>query len=251
MINQHADFEGGIILNINKPYGWTSTDVVRKVKVMMRKLGYPKIKIGHAGTLDPLATGVLLVCLGKATKRVDELQAQSKEYITTICLGATTPSFDLEHDVDERYPFEHINKQMVADILTGFKGKQEQVPPLYSAKRIEGKRAYEYAREGKEVELRTASVTIYHLELIDYTAPFLQIRIECSKGTYIRSLARDIGVELSSGGHLTELVRSRSGEYRVSDAVTLEQLEKSLGITLEDENKQTHNEQEQDETIAV
>lgn len=230
MINQHSDFEGGIVLNINKPYGWTSTDVVRKVKVMMRKLGYPKIKIGHAGTLDPLATGVLLVCIGKATKRVDELQAQSKEYITTIELGATTPSFDLEHDIDERYPYEHITKEMIADVLTGFKGKQEQVPPLYSAKRVDGKRAYEYAREGKEVELRTASVIIYHLELLDYTAPRLKIRVECSKGTYIRSLARDIGAELSSGGHLTELIRSRSGDYRIADSVTWEQLEKSLGI---------------------
>lgn len=229
----NADFEGGIVININKPYGWTSTDVVRKVKIMMRKLGYPKIKIGHAGTLDPLATGVLLVCLGKATKRVDELQAQSKEYITTIELGATTPSFDLEHEIDERYPYEHITHNMITDVLTGFKGRQEQVPPLYSAKRIDGKRAYEYAREGKEVELRTASVTIYHIELLEYCAPLLKLRIECSKGTYIRSLARDIGAELSSGGHLTELIRSRSGEYRVADSVTLEELEKQFGLTEE------------------
>lgn len=238
MIDKNSDFEGGVVLNINKPYGWTSTDVVRKVKTMMRKAGYPKIKIGHAGTLDPLATGVLLVCIGKATKRVDELQAQSKEYITKIELGATTPSFDLEHEIDERYPYEHITHEMIVQVISSFIGEQEQIPPLYSAKRIDGKRAYDYAREGKPVEMRTASVTIYDIEMIGYNEPFLELRIECSKGTYIRSLARDIGVELGSGGHLTELIRSRSGGYTVAESVTLEELEASLGIT----NDQNSNE---------
>lgn len=238
MIDKNSDFEGGVVLNINKPYGWTSTDVVRKVKTMMRKTGYPKIKIGHAGTLDPLATGVLLVCIGKATKRVDELQAQSKEYITKIELGATTPSFDLEHEIDERYPYEHITHEMIMQVVGSFMGEQEQIPPLYSAKRIDGRRAYDYAREGKSVEMRTASVTIYDIEMIGYNEPFLELRIECSKGTYIRSLARDIGVELGSGGHLTELTRSRSGGYTVAESVTLEELEAGLGIT----NDQNSNE---------
>lgn len=230
MIDKSSDFEGGVVININKPYGWTSTDIVRKVKGMLRATGHPKIKIGHAGTLDPLATGVLLICIGRATKRVDELQAQTKEYVTTIELGATTPSFDLEHPIDHRYPYEHITEQMIVDVLRGFEGAQEQVPPLYSAKRIDGKRAYEIARAGGEVTMRMANVTIYAIEMIEYLAPFLTVRIECSKGTYVRSLARDIGLELGSGGHLTRLERTRSGEYRVEDATTLEKLEKTLGL---------------------
>lgn len=218
------NFVEGVVFNIDKPYGWSSTDVVRKLKNELRRAGYPKIKIGHAGTLDPLATGVLLVCVGKATKRVDELQAQKKEYIATIELGATTPSFDLEHDVDERYEFEHINGELIESILPLFRGEIEQVPPLYSAKRIDGKRAYEYARAGKDVELRTARIIIYDMEVLSYEKPFLKVRVECSKGTYIRSLARDIGVELGSGGHLTELVRSRSGEFLVADSQKVEQV---------------------------
>lgn len=218
------NFAEGVVFNIDKPYGWSSTDVVRKLKNELRRAGYPKIKIGHAGTLDPLATGVLLVCVGKATKRVDELQAQKKEYIATIELGATTPSFDLEHDVDERYEFEHINGELIESILPLFRGEIEQVPPLYSAKRIDGKRAYEYARAGKDVELRTARIIIYDMEVLSYEKPFLKVRVECSKGTYIRSLARDIGVELGSGGHLTELLRSRSGEFLVADSQKVEQV---------------------------
>ena len=218
------NFVEGVVFNIDKPYGWSSTDVVRKLKNELRRAGYPKVKIGHAGTLDPLATGVLLVCVGKATKRVDELQAQKKEYIATIELGATTPSFDLEHDVDERYEFEHINGELIESILPLFRGEIEQVPPLYSAKRIDGKRAYEYARAGKDVELRTARIIIYDMEVLSYEKPFLKVRVECSKGTYIRSLARDIGVELGSGGHLTELVRSRSGEFLVADSQKVEQV---------------------------
>lgn len=243
MIDCNCDFEAGVVLNINKPYGWTSTDVVRKVKVMMRRLGYRKIKIGHAGTLDPLASGVLLVCIGKATKRVDELQAQRKEYITTIELGATTPSYDLEHEIDARYPVEHIDREMIDKLLPTFVGEQQQVPPLYSAKRIDGKRAYEYARDGEQVEMRVANITIYAIQALSYERPFLKISVECSKGTYIRSLARDIGVELSSGGHLTELVRSRSGEYRIEDSIVLQELEECVNNFLDTKiNKEIQNE---------
>lgn len=229
-INRETDFESGVVLNIDKPYGYTSTDVVRRVKGMLRRLGYRKIKVGHAGTLDPLATGVLLVCVGKATKRVDEIQAQKKEYITTIELGATTPSYDLEHDIDQRYPYEHITEEMIKDVLQSLRGEQEQMPPLYSAKRIDGKRAYEIAREGKEVQMRSATVTIEEIEMLEYSKPFLKIRVVCSKGTYIRSLARDIGTELDSGGHLTELIRSKSGDYRVEDAISPDELQKMLTI---------------------
>ncbi len=158
-------FPEGVVLPIDKPLGWTSTDVVRKVRTLMRRLGYRKIKVGHAGTLDPLATGVLLVCVGRATKRVDELQAEEKEYRAVIELGATTPSFDLEHPVDARYPWEHITREGVEAVLRGFVGEQEQEPPVYSAKKLEGRRAYEYAREGEEVRMRTARVTIYEARL--------------------------------------------------------------------------------------
>lgn len=228
MINQNSDFEGGIVLNINKPYGWTSTDIVRKIKIMMRKLGYPKIKIGHAGTLDPLATGVLLICIGRATKQVNELQAQQKEYLATIQLGATTPSYDLEHPIDHNYPWEHITEDDIRRVLDQMVGDQEQVPPLYSAKKIDGRRAYLYAREGVDMELKTAPITIYQAELIDYTAPYAQIRIRCSKGTYVRSIARDLGVELSSGGHLTALRRTQSGGFLAQEGYDLEILEKKL-----------------------
>lgn len=230
MINKDTAFEEGVVINIDKPLGWTSTDVVRKVKVMMRKLGYRKIKIGHAGTLDPLATGVLLICIGKATKRVDELQAQTKEYITTIELGATTPSYDLEHPIDERYPYDHITESDIRRVLQSFEGPQEQVPPLYSAKRIDGKRAYDYARDGQEVEMRKAQITIHAAELLTWEAPYATIRVECSKGTYIRSIARDLGVELSSGGHLVKLIRSRSGQFLASEGLSLEELEKKLEL---------------------
>lgn len=230
MINSNSPFAEGVVINIDKPYGWTSTDIVRKIKPMLRKLGHAKIKIGHAGTLDPLATGVLLICVGKATKRVDELQAQSKEYVTTIEFGATTPSYDLEHGIDERYPWEHITASQIREVLAGFIGEQEQIPPVYSAKRIDGKRAYDYARDGQQVQMRKALITIFEAELISYEAPYATIRIVCSKGTYVRSLARDLGVELGSGAHLTQLRRTRSGDFSVHDAIEWQELEKKLGL---------------------
>lgn len=224
-------FAEGFVIPVDKPLGWTSTDVVRKVRTLMRKLGYRKIKVGHAGTLDPLASGVLLICVGRATKRVDELQAEEKEYVATIELGATTPSYDLEHPVDRRYPWEHITAAQVQEVVGGFVGEQEQEPPVYSAKKLEGKRAYEYAREGEEVKMRTALVTIYSASVEECglpEVPRVTVRIACSKGTYIRSFARDLGERLGSGGHLAALRRVRSGGYRAEDCVTLGALQEKL-----------------------
>ncbi len=226
----HPDipFEEGYVLPIDKPLGWTSSDVVRKLKVVLRKLGYRKIKIGHAGTLDPLATGVLLICIGKATKQAETLQAEEKEYLTTIELGATTPSFDLEHPIDETFPYEHITREAVEKALQTLQGEQLQIPPVYSAKMIEGKRAYEYARQGEEVEMRRALIHIYDLQLEAFELPRVTIRIRCSKGTYVRSIARDLGIELNSGGHLTSLRRTRSGGFRVEDCYSLEEAGEQL-----------------------
>ncbi|MDE6711234.1 MAG: tRNA pseudouridine(55) synthase TruB, partial [Alistipes sp.] len=202
------NFEEGYIAVIDKPLEWTSTDVVRKIKFALRKIGYPRIKVGHAGTLDPLATGVLLVCIGRATKMVEALQAEEKEYVADVMLGATTPSYDLEHPVDRTYPYEHITREAAAEALRSLEGERMQTPPLFSAKKIEGTRAYELARAGETtetVELRQTLVNIYETELQEYALPRIRIRVRCSKGTYIRSLAREIGEALDSGAHLTSL----------------------------------------------
>jgi tRNA pseudouridine55 synthase len=220
------DFQEGYILPIDKPYTWTSTDVVRKIKILLRnKAGIKKIKVGHAGTLDPLATGLLIVCIGKATKGIENIQNGEKEYVADICFGATTPSFDLETEIDSRYPFEHINEDLIKSIFPSFLGKQEQIPPLFSAKLIDGKRAYEYARSGKVPEMKPASVEIHNLELLDYTAPVAKVKISCSKGTYIRSFARDLGFSLQSGGYLGKLRRTLSGNYDVDNALTIKEIE--------------------------
>ncbi len=216
------NFEDGYIAVIDKPIEWTSTDVVRKVKFTLRKLGYRKIKVGHAGTLDPLATGILLVCIGRATKLVDSLQAEEKEYTADVMLGATTPSFDLEHPIDRTYPYEHITRAAVLDALDALTGERMQEPPLFSAKKIDGTRAYELARAGEEVELRKSLIRIYEMELLEYALPRIRIRVRCSKGTYIRSLAREIGEELRSGAHLTSLRRIRSGGFTTAQAWPLE-----------------------------
>ncbi len=224
MITSDMDFESGVVIPIDKPYEWSSADVVRKIKSALRRLGYRKIKIGHAGTLDPLATGVLLVCIGKATKKAEALQAEHKEYVTTVELGATTPSYDMEHMIDERFPYEHITKEAVEVALEKFIGEQEQVPPIFSAKLINGKRAYEYAREGQEVEMRRSVITFYEMELLDYSLPKITIRMKCSKGTYVRSVARDLGLMLGSGGYLTELRRTASGNYKAEECYTVEEV---------------------------
>ena len=217
-----VDFPEGYVALIDKPYEWTSADVVRKIKYQLRKCGYPKIKIGHAGTLDPLATGVLLVCIGRATKRVEALQAEEKEYVADLQLGATTPSGDMEHEVDATYPTEHITREMVEEALRGLCGEREQLPPLYSAKKVQGVRAYEFARAGEEIELKKALINIYDMELLEYDMPRIKIRVRCSKGTYIRSLAFEIGEALQSGAYLSSLRRTRSGGFMVEDGYSLD-----------------------------
>ena len=217
-----VEFPEGYVAVIDKPYEWTSADVVRKIKFQLRKCGYPKIKIGHAGTLDPLATGILLVCIGRATKMVEALQAEEKEYVAELQLGATTPSGDMEHEVDQTYPTEHITREMVEQALQSLTGEREQLPPLYSAKKVQGVRAYEFARAGEEIELKKALINIYELELLEYDMPRIKIRVRCSKGTYIRSLAFEIGEALNSGAYLSSLRRTRSGGFVVDRAHTLD-----------------------------
>jgi tRNA pseudouridine55 synthase len=223
-----VDFPEGYVAVIDKPYEWTSADVVRKIKFQLRKCGFPKIKIGHAGTLDPLATGILLVCIGRATKQVESLQSEEKEYVAELQLGATTPSGDMEHEVDRTYPTEHITREMVEAALQGLTGEREQLPPLYSAKKVQGVRAYEFARAGEEVELKRALINIYELELVEYDLPRIKIRVRCSKGTYIRSLAFEIGEALNSGAYLSSLRRTRSGGYVVEKAHTLDEFMEKL-----------------------
>ena len=223
------DFLAGEILCFDKPLTWTSFDVVNRFRYKLcRALGVKKIKVGHAGTLDPLATGVLIVCTGKATKRIEELQAQTKEYLATLKLGATTPSFDLEKEVDATYPTEHINKEMVEEVLKSFVGNIQQIPPVFSACKVDGKRAYEKARKGEEVELKAKEIKIDEIELTHCDLPIIQIRVVCSKGTYIRSLARDIGEALQSGAHLIELRRTRVGDYTVADSIAPDNIESFL-----------------------
>lgn len=214
----------GEILYLDKPLHWSSFDAVKRVRgIMARRLKIKKMKVGHAGTLDPLATGVMIVCTGKATKRIDELQAHTKEYVATIALGATTPSFDLETEIDATYPTEHITREMVEEVLKKFTGRIEQVPPAFSACKIDGKRAYKMARKGKEVELKAKILVIDEIELLEYSQQSIVVRVVCSKGTYIRALARDIGAALNSGGHLTALRRTRVGDVKVEDCLSVEQ----------------------------
>ncbi|MFR9523216.1 MAG: tRNA pseudouridine(55) synthase TruB [Rikenellaceae bacterium] len=224
------NFPEGYVALIDKPLRWTSTDVVRKINYALRHKGYKKIKVGHAGTLDPLATGVLLICIGKATKRVNELQAETKEYIAEVTLGATTPSFDMEHEVNKTYPTEHITRPMIEDALGGLCGERLQTPPIFSAKKIDGVRAYELARAGEEVEVRRALINIYDIQIIEFSMPRLTIRVSCSKGTYIRSLASEIGSALQSGAYLSALRRTQSGGYRVEDGWQLEDFMKNLEL---------------------
>lgn len=261
----------GEILYIDKPLRWTSFDVVNKVRwLLCKRLGVKKLKVGHAGTLDPLATGVMIVCTGRATKRIDELQAGVKEYVATLRLGATTPSFDLEHPIDAYYPTEHITRELVESVLRQFLGRIEQVPPSYSAVKVDGKRAYDLARKDKDVELKPKVLVIDEIELLEYRAkplsdsprggedsmsygakenepaiprtgmrnkafltttvpddtttdyPSITIRVVCSKGTYIRALARDIGAALGSGAHLTALRRTRVGDVSVADCISMD-----------------------------
>lgn len=215
------NFLKGQILTFDKPLGWTSFQLVGKVRwLLCRAIGKKKLKVGHAGTLDPLATGMMVICTGKATKRIEELQLGRKEYTATLQLGATTPSFDLEHEVDQTYPTAHITEEGIKAVLQQFTGEIEQVPPVFSACKVDGKRAYDLARKGKEVELKAKRITIDELSLLrcDLEKMQIDIRVRCSKGTYIRALARDIGEALQSGAHLTALRRTQVGDYRVEEA---------------------------------
>lgn len=220
------NFKDGAIICVNKPYGWTSFGVVNKVRYFVcRKQGVKKLKVGHAGTLDPLATGVMILCTGRATKRIEEFQAHTKEYVATLRLGATTPSFDLEKEIDATYPTDHITRELVEETLKQFVGSIEQVPPAFSACKVDGKRAYDLARKGREVELKPKTLVIDEIELLACELPDIRIRVVCSKGTYIRALARDIGVALHSGAHLTALERTRVGDVHLEDCLALDQVE--------------------------
>jgi len=223
------DFQGGEILYFNKPLHWTSFDLVNKIRYKIsRFLKQKKIKVGHAGTLDPLATGVMIICTGKATKRIEEFQYQTKEYVATLKLGETTPSFDLETETDGSYPVEHITRELVDVILKQFIGSIEQIPPVYSACKVNGDRAYEYARKGIEVELKPKLLVIDEIELLSYNMPEITIRVVCSKGTYIRALARDIGQALNSGAHLIGLCRTRIGDICLKDCMEVEEVDRML-----------------------
>ncbi|MEZ3591449.1 MAG: tRNA pseudouridine(55) synthase TruB [Muribaculaceae bacterium] len=219
------DFLTGEILYVDKPLRWTSFDVVKRVRgTLLRRMKLRKMKVGHAGTLDPLATGVMVVCTGRATKRIDELQAGIKEYVATIALGATTPSFDLETEIDATYPTDHITRGLVEETLQRFTGAIEQVPPAFSACKVDGKRAYKMARKGHEVELKPKTLVIDEIELLEFSPESITIRVVCSKGTYIRALARDIGEALGSGGHLTALRRTRVGAVGIDRCMDVDSL---------------------------
>nr|WP_298997641.1 tRNA pseudouridine(55) synthase TruB [uncultured Allomuricauda sp.] len=228
MSAQHY-LEGQILL-IDKPYEWSSFQALNAVKWAIRKKFdlNKKFKIGHAGTLDPLATGLLVICTGKFTKKIPELQGQIKEYTGTVTLGATTPSYDLETEVDHTYPTSHIKEQDIQEILPNFIGKIEQQPPLFSALKKDGKRLYEYAREGKQVEIKSRVIEIHTFEITRFDMPEIDFRVVCSKGTYIRSLAHDFGKALNSGAHLTMLRRTKIGDFNVSKAVTPEVFRQNL-----------------------
>ncbi|MDA3779368.1 MAG: tRNA pseudouridine(55) synthase TruB [Bacteroidales bacterium] len=236
-INNLDDFYSGQIIAMDKPITWTSFDVVKKIKSLIEKKirlteNIPKIKrlkVGHAGTLDPLAEGLVILCTGKATKQILSIQEGKKEYIANIGLGHTTPSYDLETEYDEEFPTDHITKEKVLEILNTFIGEQDQIPPIFSAKNIKGRRAYDYARKGEEVVMTPKRISISEIELLDYQLPAIKIRVVCGKGTYIRSLAYDIGKKLNSGGHLTKLIRTQIGKYSLNNSFKIGEFENFLG----------------------
>ena len=220
------DFIEGEILQINKPLHWTSFRLVKVVRGKLRaKLKINKLKVGHAGTLDPLATGVMVICTGKKTKQIERLQTGVKEYIATIRLGATTPSFDLETEIDAEFPVDHITEEMVCESLKNFVGEIQQIPPNFSACKVNGKRAYDLARNDVEFELKPKLLVIDSIELTKYDLPYITVSVVCSKGTYIRALARDIGASLQSGGHLTALVRTRVGDATLNSCLEVDELD--------------------------
>ncbi|MEE9362566.1 MAG: tRNA pseudouridine(55) synthase TruB [Cellulophaga sp.] len=223
------EFLDGQLLLIDKPLNWTSFQAVNAIKwAIRRKFELKKMKVGHAGTLDPLATGLLLICTGKFTKKITELQGQVKEYTGTITVGGTTPSYDLETEIDQKFPIDHITKELIKETTKQFIGSIEQIPPIFSALKKEGKRLYEYAREGKTVEIKPRTVEVLTFEITQVNLPEISFRIICSKGTYIRSIANDFGKALNSGGHLSSLRRTKIGDYNVNNAITTAVFEKTV-----------------------
>lgn len=224
-LGQDYDFRAGELLLVDKPMGWTSFDVVNKLRYRLKYItGVKRFKVGHAGTLDPLATGLLLICTGKFTKRLHELQGLPKEYTGTIQLGATTPSYDMETEVDQNFPTDHITMDLIQEKREAFIGAIEQMPPIYSAIKIDGERAYKNARAGKEIKMKSRPVTIHDFELSNFQNNQVDFRVAVSKGTYIRSLAFDFGKAVGSGGYLAKLVRTKVADYRIEDAWNLEEL---------------------------
>ena len=235
------NFLEGEVLYFDKPLYWTSFKLVKIVRTRIsRKLKIKKIKVGHAGTLDPLASGVMIICTGKATKLIESFQYQTKEYVATLQLGATTPSFDRETEIDGVYPTEHITREGVETVLRQFVGSIQQVPPVYSACKIDGRRAYDFARKGEDVELKAKELVIDEIELLEYQSDIIKIRVVCSKGTYIRALARDIGQALGSGAHLIGLVRTRVGDVRWEDCLQVDQIDELVekAVVTEVDNKE-------------
>ncbi len=223
------DFLAGEMLLLDKPLNWTSFDLVRKIRFLLRHyLGVKKIKVGHAGTLDPLASGLVIVCTGKSTKKIDEYQGMAKEYIANIRLGSTTPTYDLESEPNEFFPYEHITEEKLISVITQFTGEIDQTPPIFSAIKVQGKKAYDMARKGEKVELKSRRITIYEITVLEFNMPDFTVRVKCSKGTYIRSLAYDMGKALDSGAHLTGLRRTRIGEFSVDAAADVLEFEKAI-----------------------
>lgn len=227
----NLDFISGEILLFDKPLNWTSFDVVNRVRYLLcQKLKIKKLKVGHAGTLDPKATGLVVLCTGKATKKIESIQSQEKEYIATIKLGATTPSFDLETEEDQTFPTSHITLKLIEEKLKNFLGEIDQVPPVFSAIKVMGKRAFNYAREGQELVMKSRKVQIYETQIISFEDDTLIVKINCGKGTYIRSFARDLGESLNSGAYLIGLRRTQVGEYHVQDGWDIEKFEKNIAL---------------------
>ena len=230
-INKETDFVSGALLLVNKPPEWTSFDVVKKVRnLIKKKLQIKKIKVGHAGTLDPLATGLLIVCTGKFTKRIDEIQRQGKCYTGHFTLGASTPSFDLETKVNQTFETAHITKQLLEEVVKQFEGEINQIPPIFSALKKDGERLYKLVRKNKKVEIESRKVTIHSFKITKINMPEVSFKISCSKGTYIRSIANDFGKALNSGAHLSELCRTKIGEYDLKQATNIKELEEKINL---------------------
>ncbi len=230
-LKKSYDFINGEVLLFNKDLLWTSFDLVSKVRnALYRKTGVKKLKVGHAGTLDPLATGLMILCTGKATKQIEALQLQEKEYLATLKLGATTPSFDMETEEDSRNEYSHVTENLVLSVLKKFEGETEQVPPIFSAVKVKGKRAFEYARKGESLKLQPKKIVISEIELVSLQLPTVAIKVVCSKGTYIRSLARDIGAELKCGAYLTGLQRTRIGDFSIENSMTVDYFAENINL---------------------